>query len=179
MMVVSDNHAERRAALSEQLADHMLAHGLLAASLRPLAKAAGTSDRMLLYYFADKQDVIGTALQLIAARMTAMLDAASTGEPRSAAALLDTLAAMMAGDAVWPYLRLFLEVASRAGQGDPLYRAVGEGIGRGFLDWIEQQLLPGERAAAPRILVTIEGMLFLRAIGMGDVAAGALPDRGL
>ena len=40
------------------LAGHVLAHGLGEASLRPLAKAAGTSDRMLLYHFGTKEALI-------------------------------------------------------------------------------------------------------------------------
>ena len=48
----------RRTEIVERLADHVLAHGLSASSLRPLAKAAGTSDRMLLYYFADKSEMM-------------------------------------------------------------------------------------------------------------------------
>jgi len=39
---------DRHDALIDWLADHVLAHGLSASSLRPLAKAAGTSGRMLL-----------------------------------------------------------------------------------------------------------------------------------
>ena len=62
-------------ALIEKLADHMLAHGLIGSSLRPLAKAAGTSDRMLLYYFRDKEELLAATSQLIAARMTMMLAA--------------------------------------------------------------------------------------------------------
>ena len=37
------------------LAAYVLEHGLAGLSLRPLAAAAGTSDRMLLYHFASKQ----------------------------------------------------------------------------------------------------------------------------
>ena len=55
----------RRAAILERIADHILANGLSASSLRPLAKAAGTSDRMLLYYFADKAEIITAALGVV------------------------------------------------------------------------------------------------------------------
>ena len=40
------------------LTAHVLAHGLGGASLRPLAKAAGTSDRMLIYHFGTKEALI-------------------------------------------------------------------------------------------------------------------------
>lgn len=56
----------RRQQILERLADHVLAHGMQAASLRPLAAAAGTSDRMLLHYFADKEELITATLALVA-----------------------------------------------------------------------------------------------------------------
>ena len=62
---------ERRSVIVDRLADHVLAHGLVSASLRPLAKAAGTSDRMLLYYFADKSELLAATLQRIAERSPA------------------------------------------------------------------------------------------------------------
>jgi len=40
---------DRRQAALERMADHLLREGMTGASLRPLAAAAGTSDRMLLY----------------------------------------------------------------------------------------------------------------------------------
>ena len=48
---------DRRGELLDRMAAHLLAHGLEGANLRPLARAAGTSDRMLLYYFADKEEL--------------------------------------------------------------------------------------------------------------------------
>ncbi len=53
----------RRAALAEAATDHVLEHGLLHLSLRPLAAALGTSDRMLLYHFTDKDDLVATVLR--------------------------------------------------------------------------------------------------------------------
>ena len=46
----------QRAAVTERLSSHILAHGLARSSLRELAAAAGVSDRMLLYYFDDKSE---------------------------------------------------------------------------------------------------------------------------
>ena len=55
----------KRADIIERLTAYVLAQGLSASSLRPLAKAAGTSDRMLLYHFADKDDLFRTLLGII------------------------------------------------------------------------------------------------------------------
>ncbi|MFZ9395925.1 MAG: TetR family transcriptional regulator, partial [Erythrobacter sp.] len=47
-----------REILLPRLAAHVLAHGLAGASLRPLARAAGTSARMLIYHFGSKERLI-------------------------------------------------------------------------------------------------------------------------
>ena len=53
----------RREELAEAATDYALEHGLIGLSLRPLAAAIGTSDRMLLYHFSDKDDVVATVLR--------------------------------------------------------------------------------------------------------------------
>jgi AcrR family transcriptional regulator len=55
--------ATRREQLADGATDYALAHGLVGLSLRPLAESLGTSDRMLLYHFRDKDDLITTILR--------------------------------------------------------------------------------------------------------------------
>ena len=43
--------------------DFVLEHGLIGLSLRPLAAALGTSDRMLLYHFTSKDDLVAAVLR--------------------------------------------------------------------------------------------------------------------
>lgn len=166
---------DRRALILDRLADHILAHGLIAASLRPLAKAAGTSDRMLLYYFADKAELISAALETITARTVGLLMVRTSPEPLPYNALLAQLETILDDIELWPYLRVFLEVASRAANGDPLYRDIGERIGLGFYTWGMNQLdseQPDIEAA--RLLVMTEGMIFLKGVGLSDIARKAL-----
>lgn len=54
----------RRQQLAEQATDYVLEHGLIDLSLRPLAAALGTSDRMLLYHFESKSRLLATVLQV-------------------------------------------------------------------------------------------------------------------
>ena len=54
----------RRAALADAAAEYALEHGLIGLSLRPLAAAVGTSDRMLLYHFAGKDDLVASVLRV-------------------------------------------------------------------------------------------------------------------
>jgi AcrR family transcriptional regulator len=160
----------RRAAIIERLADHVLQHGLIAASLRPLAKAAGTSDRMLLYYFSDKAEIIGATLQHIAARMTGILVERAAPVPLPLEPLTRHLTAMVLDQQLWPYMCVWLELASRAGRGDPLYVPIASAIGAGFLAWGEAQLdsaNPEVRAReAAQLLIRVEGAVMIKAIGM-------------
>ena len=172
------NNDTRRAEIIQRLTDYVLAEGLSAASLRPLAKAAGTSDRMLLYYFTDKRAIITAVLEQIAARLLGLMSERTASEPLPLDALRQQLAGVLFEDALWPYMRIWLEVAARAAMGDVFYRAVGEQIGRGFLDWGKMQLKADSAAQleidAARLLVSMEGMLFLKSIGLDDVNATAL-----
>lgn len=60
--------ATRREELAEAATDYALEHGLIGLSLRPLAQAVGTSDRMLLYHFDDKDDLVATILRTTSQR---------------------------------------------------------------------------------------------------------------
>jgi AcrR family transcriptional regulator len=61
----------RRDELAAAATDYVLAHGLLGVSLRPMAAALGTSDRMLLYHFTSKDDLVATVLRVANERSVA------------------------------------------------------------------------------------------------------------
>lgn len=168
-----------RTRLLDRLAAHVIAHGLSAASLRPLAKAAGTSDRMLMYYFGDKSAMMTAIIGHIGAKLVALLESERSPKPLPVTKLERELAAILFDAKLWPYMRIWLEIAALAARGDAFYRQTGEAMGRYFLAWGESQIAartPSARTRdAARLLVTLEGMLFLKAIGLEDVnrAAGA------
>ena len=176
--VVVKKNDTRRAEIIQRLTDYVLAEGLSAASLRPLAKAAGTSDRMLLYYFSDKTHIITAVLEQISARLVELISERAAAEPLPLEELRRQFADILFEDALWPYMRIWLQVAARAAMGDAYYRGVGEQIGRGFLEWGKAQLKSEDAAQleidAARLLVSMEGMLFLKSIGLDDVNAKAL-----
>ncbi len=45
---------------------YLLEYGISNLSLRPLAKSMGTSDRMILYYFKNKEELVSSAVKLVA-----------------------------------------------------------------------------------------------------------------
>ena len=168
---------ERRNAVLDKLADYVLAEGLPASSLRPLAQAADTSDRMLLYYFKDKAELIAATLERVAARLTALLNEHATEEPLPYDELAPRLRELLFVEEMQPYMRVWLEVAALASRGDAFYQAVGARLGRGFLAWGAAQLKcksPEKRDRdAARLLLMIEGTLLLKSVGLDDVCETA------
>ena len=169
----------RREAAIERMADHLLSEGLGGATLRPLAAAAGTSDRMLLYYFADKDELLGATLDRIAARMIAQLDRAIPAEPcRPFAVLLAQVWAAVASEGLQTFMHVWLDLAAGAARGVRPHREIAGAIADGFLVWVSQRLEPeadgGPSALAPLFMTMIEGAHLLEAVGRGALAGQAV-----
>ena len=64
-----------REELLEKVTDHVLAHGLIGLSLRPVAAAVGTSDRMLVYHFGTRDALVSAVVERAGARATAIVGA--------------------------------------------------------------------------------------------------------
>src|SRR2546423_15548894 len=61
--------------------DYVLEHGLADLSLRPLARALGTSPRMLLYHFGSKEELVMAALDDTRRRPAELLAAYLADQP--------------------------------------------------------------------------------------------------
>lgn len=171
---------ERREAATEAMADHLVAHGMPGASLRPLAAAAGISDRMLLYYFTDKNEVLSATMARVAMRLSARLDQLIPLAPkRSYDLLLREAWTAMTSSEMRPYLRLWIDLAAGAGRREEPHRTVAGLIAGGFLAWVETRLAESEEPparASARLLANLEGLLLLESLGRGDIAEAALGD---
>ena len=80
----------RRAELLDRAVDYVCCNGLAELSLRPLAKAVGSSPRVLLYYFGSKEALVVEIVQRGRARQREMMrDLKLTGlAPREVARAL-------------------------------------------------------------------------------------------
>jgi len=162
------------------LAAHVLAHGLAAASLRPLARSAGTSDRMLIYHFGSKGRLLDALLLRLAHDLERALTLAlPTGRARSCQALVAEVLALLRSAPLRPYMRVWLEIAAAAAQGQRAQRATGRRILGLFLPWIAARLPARVRArqrTAAALLAVIEGAILLDAVGMSDAADMAVAE---
>lgn len=66
---------DRREQLLEDVTDHVLEHGLIGLTLRPLAAAIGTSDRMLIYHFESRDALVSEVVARSTMRAIAEVDA--------------------------------------------------------------------------------------------------------
>lgn len=162
---------DQRARAITLLSAGILKNGLSHTSLRQLAMMAGISDRMLLYYFKDKADVIMTAVSHIALDMTQRLDAAISNSPKLAPSDLITRAlAVTQGVEMKPFMQLWIEIVAAASRGQQPYFDISRLISAGFVAWIKDRLQgepsKAKDAQAAMIFAVIDGLALV------DMCAG-------
>ncbi|MDG5747153.1 TetR/AcrR family transcriptional regulator [Qipengyuania sp. XHP0207] len=167
-----------RETLLPRLAAHVLEHGLAGASLRPLARAAGTSDRMLIYHFGSKDGLVTALLEHVAGMYASALEMAYPTEP--AASRRDCAQRLLAiGRAPMfaSFLRLWWEIVAGAATGDAAFRASAAAMMDSQLAWFEAHLPPDDpdpKAGARLVALAVEGALMMDAIGLGEVGEAGL-----
>ncbi len=168
----------RRSELLTVLSAHVLKHGLPSLSLRPLAAAAGTSDRMLLYYFKDKEELLATLLTHIAATLSGQLDE-QIPRPLVFATLLTRVSELVRTPQLTPYMHLWLDLAALSARGHEPYRSIGGAIADGFLVWVASRLRvrreEDRQSHAALLLSLIEGQLLFDSFARPNIADLALP----
>jgi len=105
---------ENRAALLERVSAYVLEHGLADLSLRPLARAVGSSPRVLLYHFGSKEAIVTAVLRNIRAQQLAVFDHLRSSDLSTPAAVCRAAWAYMTNSRVLPMLRLFFETYALA-----------------------------------------------------------------
>ena len=159
------------------MAEHVLRHGLQGASLRPLASAAGTSDRMLLYYFRDKEDLIEAVLTRVVEGFRGLLDP-TVAKRKPLKALLPEFAALLRSNEVRPHMQLWMEMTALSSRGEEPFRRVAGAICDGFLEWLALRIRARNeserrRTAAFRLCL-LEGMLIFDSLDRGRLADAAI-----
>jgi AcrR family transcriptional regulator len=156
---------EKRAALLQPILDHLMERGLHDAGLRALAARAGTSDRMLIYHFGNKEALLTAALDLLAQQLGEAMEPALDLTRRAPDEVEALLRAKLAQDHFAPALTLLFEVITQATRGVAPYPAASAALQRCFTSWIDARLdaPPLTRPAATRrILSRVLGELLVR-----------------
>jgi AcrR family transcriptional regulator len=155
----------RRGELLQAAAAYLLKHGVAGMSLRPLAKAIGTSARLLIYHFGTKERLLIEAMGIIRVQARAGVEAMLREAP----------VAGDLGDLVrefwrWctstknrAYLRLLFEVHGLALQYPRTYAGYLEGSVGHWIELLTAALRPrlgrDAESIATLIVGTIDGLL--------------------
>lgn len=152
--------------------DYVTWHGVGELSLRQLAKALGTSHRMLVYHFGSKEGLLTEVVRRAEAEQRAftagLLADASVAPVEQVRRIWDRLA----DEQMWPRERLFFEIYGQALQGRPHARALLDEIVGAWLEPMMAVRLPGasdeEARAAARLGLAVTRGLLLDLLATGD-----------
>ncbi len=160
------------------MAAHVRANGLAGASLRPLARAAGTSDRMLIYHFGSKDGLISDLLDYLADELTSGLNAAlPEDQAETEAECVQKLVELLRTPTFRPYVNVWFDILSATAQEDGRHKATAERILTGMINLIKARLpdgLENPAQTAQEILTLVQGVLVMDVAGLQGAADVAM-----
>jgi AcrR family transcriptional regulator len=154
----------RRALTLARATDYVLDHGLAGLSLRPLAKALGTSTRMLLYDFGSKERLISEVLAEARRREATILSDLQDAPETSDAGTLRAVWAWLTVEERVPFLRLFFEVYVDAMTHPERYADGARPLVGDWLEFLGSRWKPKplDQATATLYIAVIRGLLIDR-----------------
>ena len=150
------------AALATAFAEglHRLTYGRVAARV-------GTSDRMVVYYFPTKADLVGAVLLELGLRLQASLAPAVTSPAADHRDLARALWPHLAHPEADPVFALFFQATGLAAAGSALYADLVPLLVDAWVDWAAGVLAgpaADRRSEATAAIVLVDGLLLLRQI---------------
>ncbi|MEY2849072.1 MAG: hypothetical protein RI885_1739 [Actinomycetota bacterium] len=150
--------------------------GFSGLSFRLVAEEVGTSDRMVVYYFADKGRLIGSVLERVGDLLQQMLSESLPSLSDRGASRLEVLLAarqVLTDPASEWVIRVFLEAVGLAVAHREPFVSLGPPILQAWVDWLEARMGEGAQpGSAVAVIAVLEGMLIAEAL-LGTEAASA------
>lgn len=166
----------RRGVALKRVVDYLLEHGLGNASLRTLATAVGTSDRMLLYYFSDKEELMLEAFACIVQRQSELLATILPVGRQPFEVLLAQMWQILKAPEYEPYMRIWYDALGRASQGEETYRTMASRVIDVWFKWFEPRSSAPPARRKDEIAAVVAaacGLVMLRYVGRAKEAEGA------
>ena len=147
-----------------------------------IAKHLGISDRMAVYYFPTKDDLITETVSAMGLELQQALAAAFTAPATDYLALARTAWPVLASSAADPVFALFFEANGLAAAGREPYRTLVPQLVKAWISWAsefiegdtEQRSVEAETAIA-----LIDGLLLLRHLAGAEAADRAARHLGI
>ncbi|MBZ5741346.1 TetR family transcriptional regulator [Nocardioides mangrovi] len=150
----------RRDELLDEVTDHVLAHGLIGLTLRPLAAAIGTSDRMLIYHFGNRDALVSAVVAHAGDRSVAAVRALPPA--RNVRAAVNALWAAYGEEPLNSCLDVYVQAAATGLFGSEPYlseaRASNQRWSVALQDYLVRSGAPTRRVG--RIVTLVDSALF-------------------
>ncbi|WP_336763422.1 TetR/AcrR family transcriptional regulator [Asaia sp. VD9] len=167
-----DEMRSRKFQFASTLADLALEEGIATLGLRAMATKIGTSDRMLIYYFGTREQLIVDVLEQVSTRLSALLLRIDDGSRSSPGQFLIRVLAMVHDPEIAPFVKLWTEVIARSARGEAPYDRIGPGAVKSWTDWIDSKLAPSpghtDSGRAAALLSIVEGAVLLEMAAPGS-----------
>jgi AcrR family transcriptional regulator len=150
--------------------------GLSQLTFGRLARRLGISDRVVVYYFPTKHDLIGEVLAGVGSRLQATLAEAVTRRAADHLEMVRMLWPVLATPEADPVLALFFEANGLAASGREPYRSLVPELVRHWIAWAVELIdAPPERRLieAEAAIALADGLLLLRQLAGPEAAERA------
>ena len=153
-----------------------VADGLSNLTFGRLSRRLGVSDRMIVYYFPNKDALITEVLLLLGAHLQEALMEAFSGHAADHMALARRAWPVLAQPRFDATFGVFFEANGLAATGRQPYQAIVAGLVEAWVAWLAP-LFEGDeafcRAQAEATLVLVDGLLLLRQLAGAEAAQRA------
>lgn len=144
-----------------------------------VARQLGISDRIVVYYFPSKEDLVSEVLESVGMQLQQALEPAFTSPAKDHLGLVQAAWPIMARAEADPIFALFLEASGLAAAGREPYRTLVPQLVEVWITWTAQFIhgtSTQRRTEAEASIAILDGMLLLRQMA-GDVAADRVATR--
>jgi AcrR family transcriptional regulator len=159
-----------------------LADGLSPLTFGRLARRLGVSDRVIVYYFPSKTELIVSVLALVAGRLQDVLARAFTQPASGHFELARAAWPVLATDEIDPIFGLYFEAIGQATAGIEPFAGLAGPLIEGWITWLSGFFDDDPqtcRAEAVATLALLDGLLLMRQLAGGVAADRAAMQLGL
>jgi len=160
-MVPLQKTEKRRQEIVAAAAAHLIEHGFQSSGLRAIAKSSGVSDRMIMYYFDTKDDLVSAALEMIGEGLAAGMESAVPEGNVTPNQILEALSQTMQSDEVQAIMRLWFEIIGLSMRGQEPYRKTATLLLTRSEEQIRGKLRSDQKHRAREVLDTLEGRVMV------------------
>ena len=147
--------------------------GLSKLTFSRIAARIGTSDRVVVYYFPSKDDLISAVLLAVGAQLQVTLAPTLTARVADHIELARIAWPVLARPEADPVFALFFEANGLAASGRDPYRTIVPGLVTAWVDWASEFIIGDaehRRAAAEAAIALLDGLLLLRQLAGPNAA---------